>query len=569
MMNVAQLMVESFQRHGVTDIFGQSLPTAFFLAAEKAGMRQIAYRTENAGGAMADAYARVSQRIALVGAQNGPAATLLVAPLAEAMKASSPVIAIVQEVPVAQRDRNAFQEFDHVGLFSACTKWIKQLDDPTRINEYIDLAVTIATTGRPGPVVLLVPRDVLLTEVAQHDTTPRTASLGSFPLDRTRPAHSGVVLAANALAQAKHPLIVAGGGVHLSGASGALTRLQELSGIPVATTNMGKGSVSELHELSIGVVGNAFGKQAPNYLARSLVTEADVVLFIGTRTNENGTDAWTLFPSNATYIHLDVDGIEIGRNYQSIRLVGDALLGIEDLIDELAARDLTAREQSRGAAVSQIRLAKEAASERSSRLRSDSASALLTPQHVMAVVDHHLSAGDIAVADASYSSIWMTNFLTAKSVGQRFISPRGLAGLGWGLPMAMGAQTAQSDKRVVCVSGDGGFGHVWAEMESAVRNNHPVISIVLNNSIFGFQKHAELSAFAMSTSAIEISPVDHTAIALAVGAQARRVSTVAELELALTQAFAMREFFLIEVMTDPDVYPPIAAWDEHPPVATV
>lgn len=518
---------------------------------------------------MADAYARVSQKIALVGAQNGPAATLLVAPLAEAMKASSPVIAIVQEVPVAQRDRNAFQEIDHVGLFSACTKWIKQLDDPTRINEYIDLAVTIATTGRPGPVVLLVPRDVLLMEVEQHDTTPRTASLGSFPLDRTRPAHAGVVLAARTLAQAKHPLIVAGGGVHLSGASAALARLQELSGIPVATTNMGKGSVSELHELSIGVVGNAFGKQAPNYLARSLVTDADSVLFIGTRTNENATDAWTLFPSNATFIHLDVDGIEIGRNYQSIRLVGDALLGIDDLCEELETLDLTTLEQSRQAAVSQIRRAKEAAVKRSKQLRSDSASELLTPQHVMAVVDQHIGAGDIAVADASYSSIWMTNYLTAKAVGQRFISPRGLAGLGWGLPMAMGAQTAHRDKRVVCVSGDGGFGHVWSEMESAVRNDHPVISIVLNNSIFGFQKHAELSAFATSTSAIDISPVDHTAIAQAVGAQARRVSTVAELELALTQAFATREFFLIEVMTDPDAYPPISAWDSQPPVAAI
>ncbi|WPU11066.1 acetolactate synthase catalytic subunit [Pseudarthrobacter oxydans] len=565
MPTVAEIMVAAFRRHGVTDVFGQSLPSAFFLAAEKAGIRQIPYRTENAGGAMADAFARVSNRIALVGAQNGPAATLLVPPLAEAIKASSPVIAIVQEVPVSQRGRNAFQEFDHVALFASCTKWVKQLDDPTRINDYVDMAVTIATTGRPGPVALLVPRDVLLMEVEQTEVTPRTSELGGFPLDRSRPDGARVAEAAKLLADAVSPLIVAGGGVHLSGAVKALEQLQELSGIPVATTNMGKGAVSEIHELSLGVIGNALGAKAPNYLTRPLVEDADVVLFVGTRTNENGTDAWKLFPRDATYIHLDVDGIEIGRNYQALRLVGDARLGLEDINAELGKLDLSRRVESRASASARIALAKTAAAADVQQLGVNQPPNKLTPQYVMSVLDGHLEADDIAVADASYSTLWMSNYLTAKSAGQRFISPRGLAGLGWGLPMAMGAQAAFPDKRVVCISGDGGYGHVWAEMEAAVRNNQPIVSVLLNNSILGFQKHAELNSFAEYTTAIPFSTVDHAAIARAVGAEATRVTTPAELETALKAAFSGNQFFLIEVITDADSYPAIAAWDSNPP----
>ena len=147
---VAEALAEALARHGVRSIFGQSLPSALFLATPGAGIRQIAYRTENAGGAMADGFARISGQIGVVAAQNGPAATLLVPPLAEALKASVPVLALVQDVPTVNRDRNAFQEFDHHALFASCTKWVRSLDDPARVDEYLDLAMTAACSGRPG-----------------------------------------------------------------------------------------------------------------------------------------------------------------------------------------------------------------------------------------------------------------------------------------------------------------------------------------------------------------------------------------------------------------------------------
>src|SRR5918997_1665339 len=162
---VAEVLAASLKRHGVEVLFSQSLPSAAVLAAEDAGLRQYTYRTENAGGAMADGYARISRKVGVVTAQNGPAATLLVAPLAEALKASIPVLALVQEVTRDNFDRNAFQELDHIRMFEPVAKWVRRLDRADRLDDYVDMAFTAAASGRPGPAVLLVPAD-LLTEAA-------------------------------------------------------------------------------------------------------------------------------------------------------------------------------------------------------------------------------------------------------------------------------------------------------------------------------------------------------------------------------------------------------------------
>jgi acetolactate synthase I/II/III large subunit len=163
---VAQTIAACLVRHGVRCVFSQSLPSAIVLALEDLDVTQIAYRTENAGVAMADGFARVTGRAAVVTAQNGPAASLLVPGLAEALKASIPVIALVQEVNRPQADRNAFQELDHFALFSGVAKWIRKLVEPSRATDYVDLAFATATSGRPGPVVLLLPADLLLEEVS-------------------------------------------------------------------------------------------------------------------------------------------------------------------------------------------------------------------------------------------------------------------------------------------------------------------------------------------------------------------------------------------------------------------
>jgi len=162
---VARIIVDTLARHGVDVMFSQSLPSAVLLAAEDRNIEQFMYRTENAGTVMADGYARISGKVGVVSAQNGPAATLLVPGLAEALKVSVPIVALVQDVVRAQADRNAFQEFDHIALFQSCTKWVRRVTEASRIVDYIDMAFANAASGRPGPVVLILPADLLLEEI--------------------------------------------------------------------------------------------------------------------------------------------------------------------------------------------------------------------------------------------------------------------------------------------------------------------------------------------------------------------------------------------------------------------
>jgi acetolactate synthase-1/2/3 large subunit len=561
---VADHITAALARHGVQHIFGQSLPTKVLLAAEQGGIRQVMYRTENAGGAMADGYARVSRRVGVVAAQNGPAATLLVPPLAEAFKASVPLLALVQEVPRSDRDRNAFQELDHEALFSSCAKWIRRLDEPGTIEADIARAFVCATSGRPGPVVLLLPKDVQLAE-ASEASIPAQAP-GSYPLDRPRPGRDAIELAAQLLATAERPLVIAGGGVHGSGASEQLAALQEIASLPVAPTTMAKGAVDERHELSLGVVGSFMGLNSWTRSLRPLVSDADVILLVGTRTNENGTDAWRLLPETATYLQLDIDPAEVGRNYDSVRLVGDARAGLEDITDRLRAGDLSLR-SARRAGLSRSIAEAHARDRRDAEGVTASSGVPIRPERVMAELDSMLDGDDIIVADASYSTIWAAAYLQSRRPGQRFLSPRGLAGLGWGLPMALGAKVANPHRRVICLTGDGAFAHTWQELETAVREALPVTVILLDNGILAYEKHAELHAFGEHTSAIGFAPVDHVAIARACGAAGTRVEDPDALGSALAGALDSDVATLVEVIADPAAHPPITAWDHSEALA--
>lgn len=556
---VADVLARALARHGVTSIFGQSNPTALMLAAERTGIRQILYRTENAAGAMADGMARISHRIAVVAAQNGPAATLLVPPMAEALKASIPMLVLVQEVPAANRDRNAFQEIDHVGLFAAVSKWTRRVDDPARVDDNVDMAMAVANSGRPGPVVLLLPSDVLRAPAVTARFS-RELDLGAFPLDRPRPEAAAVAEAARLIAEARSPLVVAGGGVHLSGAVAELTALQHLAHLPVVTTNMGKGAVSETHALSLGVAANVTGRRGPAHHHVPLLQEADVVLLVGTRTNENGTEGWTLTSPDATYIHIDMDPLEVGRNHESLRLVGDARSALADLADALRARDLTQREQAAETLRPRIAAGRRRRGADIEAAVAFDASPLAT-ERLMRELDALLDPDDIVVADASYSSFWVASYLTAKQAGQRFLLPRGLAGLGWGLPLALGAKLATPAARVVAVVGDGGFAHVWSELETAVREDLPLTVIVLNNQVLGAQRHAENVVFGQTTTGIGFRPVDHAAMARAVGAVGNRITAPDQLGTALKEALTATAVTVLDVLIDPDSYPPVRAFD--------
>jgi len=557
-LSAGRLFAASLARHDVKHMFGQSIPSRIYLAAPEFGIAQIGYRTENAGAIMADAYARISHKVAVVTAQNGPAATLLVPALAEALTASVPMVALVQDVVLANLDRNAFQELDHLQLFQGCTKWLRRIHDPNRIEDYIDMAFTAAASGRPGPAVLLCPYDIIGADAPCIGG--RGASLGRYPLDRTLADPDRIAEAARLLADAAQPLVVAGGGVHLSDAATELAQLQERVGLPVATTTMGKGAVDERHALSLGVIGYFMG---PGGMARyhgPLIDEADVILLVGNRTNQNGTDSWNLLPRGARFVHLDIDSAEVGRNYEALRLVGDAKLTLAALTQELLAGDLAKRGAWRPIVESRIANGRARHEAEAGPLLC-SAAKPMRPERLMGDLARLLGPKDIVVSDASYASIWTTNYLAATKPGMRFLAPRGLAGLGWGFPMALGAKLAAPERRVFCIVGDGGFAHVWSELETARRHGIEVVVTVLNNQTLGYQRHAEDVLFGAHTSAVDFAPVDHAAIARACGVQGIRVTEAADYGDALGLALETRGTTVIDAFIDPDAHPPITLFE--------
>jgi acetolactate synthase I/II/III large subunit len=338
--------------------------------------------------------------------------------------------------------------------------------------------------------------------------------------------------------------------------------LQEIAHLPIATSTMGKGGVDETHPLSMGVIGYFMATRGMAKFVKPMVTDADVVLLIGNRTNQNGTDSWKLLPREATYIHIDIDSTEIGRNYEALRLNGDAKLTLSALNSAMAAQDLSKRQSARASIVSTIATARLRHQEEIAGV-AQSEAAPIRPERFMAELEKQLAEDHIVVADASFSSIWVANYLTAK-FNRRFITPRGQAGLGWGFPLAMGAKIGNPDRPVFCIVGDGGFGHVWSELETACRHGIKVVVAVMNNSVLGYQKHAEDAGLGRHTNVCDFAPVDHAAIAEACGVRGIRLEVAQDIAATIREALAADTTVLIDILADPNAMPPVTAFASLP-----
>ena len=323
---------------------------------------------------------------------------------------------------------------------------------------------------------------------------------------------------------------------------------------------MGKGSVDERHPLSCGVLGSLTGPRSLGRHTRDILRSADVVLEVGTRNNQNGTDSWRLIPANARILQIDIDPQEIGRNYEAMRLVGDAAETLNALCEALRGANLAKRTEARAMLARRIADAWELF-EADRRPVAHRNSGPIRPERVMTDLQSLLTPETIVVADASYSSMWIVGQLRALAAGMRFLTPRGLAGLGWGLPLAIGAKVARPAAPVVALVGDGGFAHAWAELETLVRMQIPLTVIVLNNGVLGYQRDAEMVKFGAYTTACHFAPVDHAAIARACGCEGIRVEEANAILPALKAALRSGRPSLIEVMTDPDAHPPLSLYD--------
>lgn len=544
-----QLVVEMLRAYGVQHVFGVPGDTglAFYNALEQAQteglIRHVLARDERSAAYMADVYARVSSRPGICEGPSGAGATYLASGLAEAHASSIPVIALTSDTSLHQEDCNVLTALDQPALFAPITKWRSLVKQAARIPAVMRQAFRVATSGRPGAVQLTLPMDVLSERVDVPSLYAEEACR-SFPAYRTRPDADAIEQAADSLLQARRPVIVAGGGAIISGAWAELTALAEAMGAPVGTSICGKGAIAEDHPLSLGVVGSN-GRRP---YANAVLDEADLILYVGCKTDSVTTIGWTLpHPTTErTILHLDVDPTEIGRSYRTaFGLVGDARLGLSDLLQAV---------RRRGHAPSPNPL--QGLEEAISSFWADfEAKALMNhkpikPQRVFQALAQLLPRDSIIVADAGTPTPFAAAYLES-AAGRHVIIPRGHGGLGYAIPGVLGAKLARPEATVVGLIGDGSFGMSAGELETIARLGLPVTIIQFNNACFGWIKVSQELLYNGRHFGVDFSAdTDHAGIARGFGLKGLRVEEPAQVEHALREALGADQATFIDIITE-------------------
>jgi acetolactate synthase-1/2/3 large subunit len=420
-------------------------------------------------------------------------------------------------------------------------------------------AIRMASSGRPGATHLSLPTDSLEGETPDGSVYG-VPDYARPPALRTRPDPELVLRAAEAIAQAQRPVIVAGGGVLISRAWDELTSLAEALNIPVATSINGKGSVAETSPVSIGIVG---GNGARSY-TNAVVATADLVIFVGTRTDSTTTDHWRVPPIHGpvTAIQIDIEPFEIGNNYRLVAPVaGDAKLALQDL---LAAIDnptaISARHQERIDALVAERDRYWADIERQARSESQP----IKPQRVVRVMRELLNDDALIVADPGTPTPYLGAQYELRRPGRTTVIPRAHGGLGYAVPGVVGAYFAAPHRRTIGMTGDGSFGMSVGEFETISRLNLPVVIIQCSNNTFGWIKELQHLYHDDRYFSVDFNQVDYAAIAKGFGLGATQVVDPADLRPALEEALADGRPYFVDVVTESQITetPPVAPWTE-------
>jgi acetolactate synthase-1/2/3 large subunit len=506
---------------------------AFYDAARRLELDHHLINDERCGVFAADAYAKVSGRVGLVDATLGPGATNLVTGLVEALNAGTPLVAFVGDTHRAHSWKNMTQEARQTEILRPACKDLLRIEHTSRIPELIRRAFLIATSGRPGPVVVAVPEDIC------HGTLPFNedefivdARYEAAPAIRCRPATDDTQRAAELLASAKRPLMLCGGGVHISQAADAVSAFARAHNVPVAHTMTGKGAIACTDPLSAGLFGRY------DRIANALIDEADVLLIVGCKLGEIATKRFTIPPKGKTVIHLDIVAEEFGRTYQpTIALWGDVREGIRDLADALSrdAKQLQAERADYVASVGKRMAAWKAGV--MERLTSNE-----TPINVARML-HELNgvmpADGILVADGGFAAHWAGLLYDTKQAGRGFVPDRGFASIGYGLPGAIGAALAGKGRPVVSLTGDGGFNMSLGDLETARRMRLSFAIVVFNNAASGYVKalqHLMYGEGAYQSS--DLAETNYAEVAEAMGCVGIRVEDPKDLAGAFKQGLA-------------------------------
>lgn len=550
MKHAGMLLAELLANFGVEYVFGVpgGQTSALYNAlAKRRDIKHIVMRDERNAVYAADGYARATNRVGVCDATVGPGAVKLVSGLMEAYHQSIPIVAVISDLPARWENYKLFgcasQAVDQLAVLKPVTKAQFKVYSPQILPELVGSAFRIASSGRPGPVVLDVPHDVF--DAKYEDGSVNldiNYEYGTYPWYRPLPDLKDVRKAVNMLVDAEKPLIIAGGGARIAGAGKALLDLAETLRVPVATTFSGKGVFPENHPLACGVVGNM-----GTTCARVFLEEADVVFLIGFKSAQNSTFNWTLPRKGTKVIHLDVDPTEIGKVFKTdLMMVGDAKAGLE-LMLEVAKEGEKALPHSREVWLRRLdELKKEWLSLR--QKEEETAGSPVKPQRVFAELRRVCGADDFIVCDASFVSGWGAMYFDASS--PNIIFPRGSAGLGYALPASIGVRLARKEGNVVCVAGDGGYSYSLPELATLKQHGLKVVSVVLNNSCYAWIKYWQRIFFDENYCSVDLAEVNFAEIAKGFGLLGIRVNSSEELREALESAFSSNISAVVDVKTE-------------------
>ena len=549
----ARVVLECMKREGVDIIFG--LPGGAVLPIYDAlydfeGLRHILVRQEAAAGHAAEGYARATGKVGVCLVTSGPACTNLVTALQDAMMDSIPIVAFTGQVPTHLIGNDAFQEADNVGITRSATKHNFLVKDGKDLGPIIREAFHIAVTGRPGPVHVDLPKDILVKETEL--VWPEKVTMRSY--NPNYDGHPGQIKrAARAMVRGKKPVLYVGGGVISADAHAELRELAELTQIPVTTTLMGMGAFPSAHPLSLDMLG-----MHGTYYANMAVHHSDVLVAVGARFDDRVTGKVDAFAPHAEIIHVDIDPSSISKNIKvDVPIVGDCRRVLRALIE-------AAKQEKDDGGVGEARKAwhdQIADWKTAQPLRYEWSDDVIKPQYVIQEISNITRGEAMIVTGVGQHQMWAAQYY-------KFTRPRawftsgGLGTMGYGLPTAMGVQAAHPDKQVINIDGDGSFQMNSQEMATCFTEHLPVKTVIINNSGHGMVRQWQRIIYKERYCSIDLPQIpDWVKLAEAYGCVGLRVTKPAEVVPAIEKMLATPAPVILDVIVDKDecVFPMVPA----------
>ncbi len=547
-MTGAKALMTAMEKEGVKQVFGlpggANLP--MYDEFNRCDIRHILVRHEQSAAHMADGFGRVSRKPGVCFATSGPGATNILTGIATAQADSAPMIAVTGQVAVDMIGRDAFQESDIIGMANPVVKYAFQPRSAGEIPEVVKKGFFIAETGRPGPVLIDVPKDVQTNE-APMEFPDEFKIQGYHPW--ADPDIVNVERAIDMLLHAEKPIILAGGGAIISSAFAELQAVAETLMLPVVSTFKGKGAFPETHPLSLGPIGMHGHAEANKMMA-----EADCVLAIGTRFSDRSVGTFEAFEKRLKIIHMDVDPAEIGKNQNAqIAVVGDVKVNLRVMVKLLLQKAIKKTDESLW-----VKHVKETKSYWKENLKINPSE--LGAAKILRKLRELLPKESIVTTEVGQHQMWASLFYDVVQPGT-FFSSTGLGTMGWGFPAAIGAKVAKPDVPVVDIAGDGSFSMTENSLATAVLEDIPVIVFILNNSTLGMVAQWQRTFYDRRMTGVEQhSCPNYVKLAESYGAQGIRAQSMDELDKAIKNALSSDVATVIDIPIDPeeDVLPFVA-----------